>query len=68
MNSSSVSSPSRRTDILLTLAGLMGLILFLTLYDQAFPAAAIDLTLSRAEIEQRAAAYLQTQGYDLFGL
>ena len=57
------NQPSRRLDILITLLGLLGLALFLVFYDRAFPSAAIDLDLSRAEIAQRAAAYLQERGY-----
>jgi hypothetical protein len=57
--------PSRRLDILITLLGLLGLVLFLLFYDQAFPSAAIDLDLSRAEITQRAHDYLEAQGHDL---
>ena len=71
-NSESKSRPvthtqptSRRLDILITLLGLLGLALFLVFYDGAFPSAAIDLELSRAEITQRARAYLQTQGYEI---
>jgi membrane protease YdiL (CAAX protease family) len=58
---------SRRFDVLLTLAGLLGLILFLALYDEAFPDAAIELTLSRDQIAQRADDYLKAQGYDVSG-
>jgi membrane protease YdiL (CAAX protease family)/L-amino acid N-acyltransferase YncA len=58
---------SRRFDVLLTLAGLVGLVLFLALYNEAFPDAAIDLTLSRAQIAQRADDYLKSQGYDVSG-
>jgi hypothetical protein len=56
-----------RLDIVISVLGVAGLILFLALYDQAFPSAAIDLKLSRAEIERRAQAYMQAQGYDLSG-
>jgi len=56
---------SRRWDVVITVLGLLGLLLFLLLYDQAFPSAAIDLKLPRAEIARRAQAYLQAQGYDL---
>ena len=34
---------SKRWDILLTLSGIAGLVLFLALYDRAFPSAALDL-------------------------
>jgi hypothetical protein len=61
------STDSWRADVVITLLGVAGLILFLALYDQAFPSAALDLRLSRAEIERRAWAYMQTQGYNLGG-
>jgi len=59
--------PSRRLELLITVFGLLGLALFVLLYDQAFPAAALDLKLSRDDIAQRAQAYMQAQGYDLRG-
>jgi hypothetical protein len=65
MNFTPTPSHSHRIDLVLTLAGFIGIILFVALYDQAFPEAAIDLTLSRAELEQRASAYLQARGYDV---
>jgi hypothetical protein len=52
--------PSRRLDLFITLLGLLGLVLFL-----AFLSAAIELKLSRAEIAQRAQAYLESQGHEL---
>jgi hypothetical protein len=58
---------SRRTERFITLLGLLGLALFLVFYDSAFPSAAIDLALSRAEIAQRARAYLQDQGFEVGG-
>jgi hypothetical protein len=58
---------SRRTERFITLLGLLGLVLFLAFYDSAFPSAAIDLALSRAEIAQRARAYLQDQGFEVEG-
>jgi hypothetical protein len=57
--------PTRRLDVWITLLGLFGLLIFLVFYDQAFPSAAIDLDLSRAEITQRARDYLEAQGHDL---
>ncbi|GAB4543592.1 MAG: hypothetical protein Kow0063_36910 [Anaerolineae bacterium] len=65
-HSAGPASPSSwRPDLIITLLGLIGLALFLAFYDRAFPSAAIDLELSRAEITQRAQAYLQSQGYNL---
>jgi len=56
---------SRRFDVLLTLLGVLGIVLFLTLYNEAFPDATIDLALSRDQIAQRANDYLKSQGYDV---
>ena len=58
---------SRRTERLITLIGLLSLLLFLVFYDSAFPSAAIDLALSRAEITRHAKAYLQDQGFEVEG-
>ena len=44
---------------------MLGLVLFLALYNEAFPDATIDLTLSRDQIAQRANDYLKSQGYDV---
>lgn len=52
---------------LITLAGLLGLLLFIGFYDRAFPSAAIDLQLSQAEINQRATRYMEDRGFDLDG-
>ena len=56
---------SRRFDVLLTLAGVLGIVLFLTLYNEAFPDATIELPLARDQIMQRANDYLKSQGYDV---
>ncbi len=45
---------SRRFDVLLTLAGVLGIVLFLTLYNEAFPDATIELPLARDQVMQRA--------------
>jgi GNAT superfamily N-acetyltransferase/membrane protease YdiL (CAAX protease family) len=65
MNSTVQRLASRRFDVLLTLIGFLGFVLFLSLYDEALPDAAIDLTLSRAQIAQRANDYLAAQGYEV---
>ena len=54
--------PSMRTEILVTVLGILGAILFFTFYDQAFPAAALELKLTRQEIEQAARATLKEYG------
>ena len=56
---------SRRREALITLFGVLGLLLFLGFYDRAFPTAAIDLSLSRAEITSRAGAYMASRDHDL---
>jgi hypothetical protein len=58
---------NRWVDILLVVLGVVGLALFVLLYDRAFPSAALDLKLSRAEIVARARDYMRGQGYDLGG-
>jgi hypothetical protein len=59
--------PSKRTDILVTIAGLLGIVLFFSLYSQAFPSAALDLKLSRQQISQLAQETMRSYGYDLQG-
>jgi hypothetical protein len=54
-------------DRIITLLGLLGLALFLSFYDRAFPTAAIDLDLSRAEIARRAHTYLRARAFDVEG-
>ena len=56
---------SQRLELLITVLGLLSLVFFLIFYDRAFPSAALDLSLSRTEIKQRAQTYLQERGYDL---
>jgi ribosomal protein S18 acetylase RimI-like enzyme len=58
---------SCRAERLITLIGLLSLLLFLVFYDSAFPSAAIDLALSRAEITQHAKAYLQDRRFEVEG-
>ena len=65
MNSTVQRLVSRRFDVLLTLFGFLGIVLFLALYNEAFPDATIELTLSRDQIAQRANDYLKSQGYDV---
>ena len=44
---------------------LLGIVLFLTLYNEAFPDATIELPLARDQVMQRATDYLKSQGYDV---
>lgn len=54
---------SFRLELLITLLGIIGVILFLTFYDRALPSAAIDLKYSRKQISQLAESQLRTFGY-----
>ncbi len=58
---------SWQPDLILTVLGLLGFVLFVALYEEAFPSAALDLTLSRQQIAERAATYMSQQGHDLDG-
>ena len=62
-----IRPPARWVEILITLLGLLGLIAALALYQEAFPEAALELKLSRDQIEQRARAYMNARGYNLDG-
>lgn len=57
----------RCIDLWITVLGLLGAILFFGLYDQAFPAAALDLKLSRSEISRLADETMAAYGYDTSG-
>lgn len=50
--------------LLFGLGGLAGAVVFVVYYDAAFPAAAIDLNLSRDQIARRAAEYVRAEGID----
>ena len=54
-------------EILITLFGIAGVLLFLAYYETAFPDASVDVTLSRGQAEQIAARQLQDLGYMLEG-
>ncbi len=52
------------SDGLFVLCAALGALVFVTYYDAAFPAASIELELSRGEIRTRADAYVRTFGID----
>ncbi len=54
-------------ELLITLLGIVGVILFLSFYDHALPSAAIDLKYSRAQISQFAESKLQKLGFSPAG-
>ncbi len=54
----------RLMNVLLALGAVAGAVVFVLFYDSAFPAAAIDLDLSRSEIRARADDYVRERGID----
>ncbi|MBN1399435.1 MAG: CPBP family intramembrane metalloprotease, partial [Anaerolineae bacterium] len=58
---------ARRLDLWLTVLGMLGLVVFLLLYERAFPSAALELELSRGQIAQQAEAYMAARGHELTG-
>jgi membrane protease YdiL (CAAX protease family) len=50
-------------ELLITLLGVIGVILFLSFYDRALPSAAIDLKYSREQISQLAESQLREFGF-----
>lgn len=64
---SSYQKPTLWVEILITLFGIAGVLLFLAYYETAFPDASVDVTLSRGQAEQIAARQLQDLGYMLEG-
>lgn len=65
--SSSSPAASFRLDLLLIVFGTIGVIFSLIFYDRAFPLAALDLRLSRAEIAERAQEAIAAHGFDVTG-
>ena len=59
--------PPYRTDVLVTILGLIGALIFFLVYDQAFPSAALDLKLTRQEALERGGLALQDTGFDTSG-
>lgn len=59
--------PSKRLDLLITLLGLIGAAVFFGMYDRAFPAAALNLKLSRAEVAEQAEKVLSAYAYNASG-
>jgi hypothetical protein len=50
---------------LLLLAGVVGVILYVSLGQQSWPAAAVDMKLSRKDAETRSAEFLASIGCDV---
>ncbi|MBI5303192.1 MAG: GNAT family N-acetyltransferase [Chloroflexi bacterium] len=60
-------APALWIEVLITLLGVASIVFALSVYPQAFPSAALDLTLSRDEVAQRAQTYVAAHGYALDG-
>ena len=50
-------------DLLLIFLGISGAIIFFLLYDRALPSASVDVSVTRAQVEEIASGYLQEFGY-----
>jgi len=53
--------------LLWVLLAAAGLLAFVFLYDKAFPTASVDLKVTRAQAQARAADYLKARGFELSG-
>ena len=53
--------------VILGAAGVVGLVVFLALYGRAFPQAAVELRVSRAQAREIARRYVTERGFDLAG-
>ena len=49
-------------DLLLIFLGISGAIIFFLLYDRALPSASVDVSVTRAQVEEIASGYLQEFG------
>ena len=58
---------TNRSLVIFLLLGIVGLTLFITYFDQAFPEASLDLQLTRSEARERSRHMLESQGLDLTG-
>lgn len=59
--------PKLWVEILITVFGAAGVIIFFALYETAFPNASVDVTLSRTQAEEIAVRQLQELGYSVDG-
>lgn len=66
-SSPAAPSSSRWLNRLLIVFGVLGVLISLIFYDRAFPLAALDLRLSRAEIATRAQEAVAAHGFDVTG-
>jgi len=56
-----------KKELIFLILGLAGLIVFVTLFDQASPTASLDFKLSRGEVKEVADGFLRSRGYSLDG-
>jgi hypothetical protein len=59
--------PQLWVEILITVFGVLGVIIFFALYETALPDASVDVSISRGQAEQAALEYLNRLGYAVEG-
>jgi hypothetical protein len=59
--------PKLWVEILITVLGIGGVLIFFALYETAFPDASVDVTISRAQAEEIAENHLEELGYSVEG-
>ena len=57
--------PQLWVEILITVLGVVGVVVFFALYESAFPDASVDVTISRTQAEQIATNQLRELGYSV---
>jgi hypothetical protein len=63
----SQQKPQLWVEILITVSGIVGVILFFALYETAFPDASVDVSISRAQAKEYAEEQLNRLGHDVDG-
>jgi len=58
---------NKKSLFLWIISGILGLLIFILFFNHTFPAASINLKLSRKEVFQKAEGFVLSQGYDLDG-
>lgn len=61
----SLQKPQLWVEILITILGIVGVIIFFAFYETAFPDASVDVSISRGQAEQIATEQLEQLGYSL---
>ena len=59
--------PQLWMEILITVLGILGVIIFFALYERAYPDASVNVSISRGQAQQAALGYLNRFGYAVEG-